>query len=422
MILKEINWNKGYITFFFAIITVILMPAYIWILPPFLILWGIGWLCEKRLKIKNVFETKRHYKVLFILFILFYAWQLAGMLYSDNPNSGWENLKVRLSLVFFPLVLISPGEIIRKNGKLLIRLFAGSTLIYIIICFINAFINSVDIQSGVWTFDPHPEEEYWLNNFYGPEFSLFQHPSYQAMYVLMSSFICLESWFDKTLKKKLRIFWLASSVLLLISLYFLSSRAGLLAAVLLIPFYLFIKIKKRTKNQFTWIIILLGVIIILPVIFTNKRVNTLIQDISQKSFDEMKNADDRRIIWKSAFIIARDNYVWGLGTGDVEAGLVNEYKETGNQLLAEKKMNAHNQFLEILLENGIIGVILFIMILIDMIYILWKERNLLYGMFVLLMMLFFLFETMLNRLAGVSFFAMFSFLLLHINNKNTSQK
>ncbi len=418
--LKEIRWNKGYITFFFAIITVILMPAYIWILPPFLILWGIGWLWENRLKIKNVFDTKRYYKVLFILFILFYAWQLAGMLYSDNPNTGWENLKVRLSLIFFPMVLLEPGEMIRKNGKYLLRLFAGSTLIYIIICFINAFINSANIQSGVWIFDPHPEEEYWLNYFYGQEFSLFQHPSYQAMYVLMSVFICLESWFDRTFKKNHRFFWLASGIFLLISLYFLSSRAGLLAAVLLVPFYLFIKIKNRTRNQFTWILILLGVIIILPVIFTNKRMNTFIHDINQKSFDEMENMDDRRIIWKSAFIVARDHYIWGLGTGDVEAGLVNEYQEIGNQLLAEKKMNAHNQFLEILLENGIIGLVLFVMILSYMIYILWKGRNILYGVFVLLIFLFFLFETMLNRLAGVSFFAMFSFLLLHIKRKNIS--
>jgi len=343
------------------------------------------------------------------------------MLYSDNPSTGWENLKVRLSLIFFPLVLLTPGEMIRKNVKLLLRLFAGSTLIYIIICFIIAFFNSVDIQSGILTFNPHPEEEYWLNYFYGPEFSLFQHPSYQAMYVLMSSFICLESWFDRTLKKKYRIFWLASGIFLLISLYFLSSRAGLLVAVLLVPFYLFIKIKSRTRAHFTWILILLGVIIILPVIFTNKRVNTLMQDINQKSFDEMENVDDRRIIWRSALYIARDNYVWGLGTGDVETGLVNKYQEIGNRLLAEKKMNAHNQFLEILLENGIIGVVLFILILLNMINIIRKERNLLYGMFVLLMMLFFLFETMLNRLAGVSFFAMFSFLLLHVNRKNISR-
>jgi len=237
------------------------------------------------------------------------------------------------------------------------------------------------------------------------------------MYVLMAVFIGFESCFDRTLDKKIRIFWLIIGIFLLISLYFLSSRAGLLAAILLVPFYLFIKNKRRTKKYLTGIIILLGVVIMLPVIFTNNRVNTFIHSIHKKSFEDIENVDDRSIIWKTAFHIARSNYIWGLGTGDVEAELVNAYQQIGNQLLAEKRMNAHNQFLEILLENGIVGIALFLSILVSMIYILWTERNLLYGMYVLLIIIFFLFETMLNRLAGVSFFAMFSFLLLHINNK-----
>jgi len=415
--LKKIYWDKGYITFFFCVITVILMPSYIWILPPFMILWGVSWIWENSMKMQLILETKSSYKVLFILYILFYVWQLVGMLYSNNPSNGWENLKVRLSVIFFPIVLLSPGEIIKKNGKLLLRLFAGSTLIYIIICFISAFINSIDVQEGFWSFNPHPKVEYWLNYFYGSEFSIFQHPSYQAMYVLMAVFIGFESCFDRTLDKKIRIFWLIIGIFLLISLYFLSSRAGLLAAILLVPFYLFIKNKRRTKKYLTGIIILLGVVIMLPVIFTNNRVNTFIHSIHKKSFEDIENVDDRSIIWKTAFHIARSNYIWGLGTGDVEAELVNAYQQIGNQLLAEKRMNAHNQFLEILLENGIVGIALFLSILVSMIYILWTERNLLYGMYVLLIIIFFLFETMLNRLAGVSFFAMFSFLLLHINNK-----
>ena len=422
IILKKIDWNKGYITFFFAVITVLLMPAYIWILPPFLILWGVGWMWENRRRFNRVFTTERSNIILFVLFIIFYAWQLIGMLYSDNPESGWENLKVRLSIVFFPLVLLSPSEMIRKNGKHLLRIFAGSTFIYIIICFVNAFINSITVQAGVYIFNPHPEEEYWLNYFYGTYFTIHQHPSYQAMYVLLSAFICFESWFDIDITRKFRIFWLATGFFLLVSLYFISSKAGLIGILLLVPFYFFLKIKNRTRSRFAWMGILLGILIILPVILTNERMNLFLQGISQKSSDEMKNINERSIIWKSALNILPKSYIWGLGTGDVEVMLVNEYQKIGNHLLAEKSMNAHNQFLEILLENGIIGVVLFMAIMIFMIYIIWKERNLLYGMYILLIFLFFLFETMLNRLAGVSFFAMFSFLLLYTNSKNRSQE
>jgi hypothetical protein len=48
-----------------------------------------------------------------------------------------------------------------------------------------------------------------------------------------------------------------------------------------------------------------------------------------------------------------------------------------------------------------------------MINIALKRKNILLGLFVVGSVIFFIFETMLNRLAGVSFFALFSFLLIY---------
>ena len=54
-----------------------------------------------------------------------------------------------------------------------------------------------------------------------------------------------------------------------------------------------------------------------------------------------------------------------------------------------------------------IGFSIFLSILGFMIYIAIKEKNLLYGLFILMMFVFFMFESILNRLAGVSFFSLF---------------
>ncbi len=91
--------------------------------------------------------------------------------------------------------------------------------------------------------------------------------------------------------------------------------------------------------------------------------------------------------------------------------------------MAKERLNAHNQFLEVLLENGVIGLLIFIIIFAVMLYISFLEKNILYGIFTLMIIMFFMFETVLYRLAGVTFFSLFSFILLYVpHNKEPSNK
>ncbi|UCG28698.1 MAG: O-antigen ligase family protein [Bacteroidales bacterium] len=416
-VLRDIEWNRGYASFACAILTMVLMPVYFWFLPPVMILWGISWILENRKHMKQVLIRDQTVLILFILFIAFFAWQLAGMIYSDNADTGWRKLTIRFSLVLFPLILLSPGEMILKSRKYLLQIFAGSTFFYILFCFCNAFVKSLNFYEGTWTFNPHPVQEYWLNYFYGSYFSAIHHPSYLSMYVLLSALIAFEFWYDHSLGKGFRLILLIMGVLLLGSLYFLSSRAGLVAVVLIIPTYFFIKYRKKGIWQISWLAILMFTIGALLVIRTNDRMQKFMKDLAQKSISEIVQTDERSIIWKTSIKIIRDHYLWGLGTGDVEAKLVDEYLRSGNVSLAERKMNTHNQYFEVILENGIIGLALFLAIFGCMLYLAWKEKEVLFGVYILMMLLFFMFETMLNRFAGVSFFALFSFLLLN-NNSN----
>jgi O-antigen ligase len=105
-----------------------------------------------------------------------------------------------------------------------------------------------------------------------------------------------------------------------------------------------------------------------------------------------------------------------VGTGDVSTELKKEFKNLGYSYGYYEDLNAHNQFIEIQLENGIIGLVLFLILLGYMIYIAVSQGNLVYGLFILMMIIFFSFETMLNRLAGVTFFPLFAFLLYYLKN------
>lgn len=409
---------KGYFSFICALLSLIILPVNVYFLPPLMILWGICWFLENYLRINMIRQTRNAYLVLFILFISYYIWQSVGLIYSEDFKMGLQNLFGRLSLVFFPLVLIYPGETIKNKADKLIKIFALSTFVFILFCFCYAIYRSVSIHEGILTFNPHPANYPWLSYFYSSELTISHHPSYISMYVLLSVCICFEAWFDSSLKYKNRIIWLLVGFMLLISQFFLSSRAGILISLILVPFYFIVMLRKRGKIKYAWIGIILIVIVLLPVVVKNQRMDYLFSRILLKSGDYERKEDPRLIIWRSALKIVQKNMFFGVGIGDVRTELAAEYERIGEKEMAKVRYNTHNQFLEVLLENGIIGVVLFLSIFCCMFYIALSDRNLLYGVFILMILMFFLFETVLYRLAGVSFFTLFSFLLIHINNNN----
>jgi O-antigen ligase len=419
MILNKDLWSTGSFSYWAAIATMVVIPINVRYLPPFMILWCVTWILENRSKMNQIFASKNPHLILLALFLGLCLWQLAGMLYSDHPVTGWQNLGRRLPLVLFPLILLTPGEMIKRKGIFLLRLFAVCTFLFVLFCFCFALYRSVDFQNGSLSFNPHQTIYWWLNYFFGTYFSVFQHPTYLAMYVLFSVFIAFESFYDSSLKKNYRIGWMIISLILLTSLYFLSSRTGLLAACLIVPVYFLYKSIKRKKILFAWIILIFAAVLILPLIFKNIRFNIYTNQISQRSLIETIKQDSRIVVWKAALNIIHNNVLLGVGTGDVNSELLEENIRVGNTELIENRLNAHNQYIEVFLENGLISLVLLLSVFSTMVYIAFSEKNLIYLMFILIILFFFLFETMLNRLAGISFFALFSFLLIHVKTSRS---
>jgi len=235
---------------------------------------------------------------------------------------------------------------------------------------------------------------------------------------LISVFISFESWYDISLKKAFRIGWLILGVFLLSSIYFISSRAAIIAAIIMISFYALNKILILKKSRLIWLSIIAILIFSLPLIRNNDRINSVIQGFSKEENFDIRKQDERILVWESAIEIIKKHPVLGVGIGDVRNELVKEYVRRDEDKLIKERLNAHNQFLEVLLEGGVISFLMFLFILGFMIFIAINEKNLLYGLFIIMMLVFFMFETTLYRLAGNSFFSLFSFLLLYPPGEN----
>jgi O-antigen ligase len=405
--------QNGGLTFVFCLLSVVILPVYIHYLPPVMILWVLFWIYENKSGLNKDIIVGNKAAILFLLFVVFYLWQIAGLFFAESLNVGFERLFKRLSILVFPLVLFYPGSRIINNINYIIRLFAVCTFVYVIYCFGNALHNSLSIQNHIWIFNPHPADYDYENFFYGYRVSYPVHPSYLSMYIILSILISLEALFDSSLKCLKKAFYLTMVAVFLLILYLLSSRAGMLSAVIILPIYFLYKLFRRFPK---WIILLsffLMVVIFLKIAWTNNRLSYNTDGITKTQPNEIIKRDVRYNIWRSAIGVIKDHFILGVGTGDASKNLTEEFLKRGYVNGFYDNLNAHNQFLEILLENGLIGLILFFSILTYMSYIAITEQNLILGLFIIATIIFFIFETMLNRLAGISFFALFSFLLIY---------
>ncbi len=325
-------------------------------------------------------------------------------------------------MLLFPMVLFYPGCKIEGNVKLILRVFGISVFLYLLYCFCNALHNSLVYKDGKWIFNAYHELYTYENFFMGARLSSIVHPSYLSMYVLLSALISLESVFDLNLSHSKRYLWLFSALVFIIVIYLLSSRAGVMAGFIVLSLYFVLKFYRRVSKSLIVIVLVIAGLGSVVMLKTNDRIKYSIEELSSSGVTGTFSKDTRYLIWKSAFGVIGSNLILGVGTGDASEELKKEFKKRGYVDGYYDNLNAHNQFLEILLENGIVGILIFLSLISYMVYSAISERNLLLGLFIIMMVVFFTFETVLNRLAGITFFPVFAFLLAYYKlesfNKN----
>ncbi|MEX2485955.1 MAG: O-antigen ligase family protein [Brumimicrobium sp.] len=120
--------------------------------------------------------------------------------------------------------------------------------------------------------------------------------------------------------------------------------------------------------------------------------------------------------WKAAVIIIKNNWLFGVGTGDVQSAFNKTYKRTNTKLNPNYWNRAHNQFLTFWVTFGILGFTVFIFFWLYLFIDFYKKKNLLGICFTLVAIASFLPEDTLETQQGVTFIALFIGLTLILNN------
>ena len=120
----------------------------------------------------------------------------------------------------------------------------------------------------------------------------------------------------------------------------------------------------------------------------------------------------RILYWQAAWLICKDNFFTGVGTGDLEDAFQAKYKEINTDLAPNFRHRAHNQYLTMFVAFGLFGFLFFMCWLIAPYYMFGNGVHPLYNLFFFIFLASMMFEDTLETQAGVTFVVFFSSLFL----------
>jgi len=335
-------------------------------------------------------------KSLFIILITFFLLHLVGLLYSTNMHAGWFDIEVKLTMILFPLVFFLSDFLTEQKRKYLLLTFVTGTALGMFMCVGAAFY------------------EYYannVNNFFYMKLSIFHHPTYFAMYICFSLATILKYLFydESEFSKFVKSIFIILIFLFAVFIYMLSSKAGIIIYFITLATMSVPALFKKNKRIFASFILLFAVFQIWFSLTQNMRFETVSKSLAtaEENVTTAESNGVRVLIYEAAIYIIKSNYVVGVGTGDIKDELMLEYKVRNMKGAFENKLNAHSQFLETFIGQGIAGISLLLLIFLVPFISSVKSKNWLLMTFVILVALNFLTESMLNTQAGVVFFAFF---------------
>lgn len=425
MISLKLNYqnNISKINFWALLLFIFWLPLKDDYLPIILALWIFTWLLEGNFKSRLL---KLPQKQLFYSLSFYFILTVLAIFHSSDFEYGFFQIQEKLSMIFFPLFLLGSNEKVKKNYKIIFYTFILGNLVAVLYCLGYTFFTNLIFENNsffikYWTYDGFKEVPFWqlinmrYNIFSYSYLSIFKHPSYFTVYLLFCILILVYSIREKLISKswtKLAAYFLILAFSFFI--YLLQSRAGIISMALIFIFIPIIEIQKRLKKRYLAILIttfaIFGIIII-----TNSRIKNNFAELKElfvsPSNFSLQTSDSRYQLWYTSIQVIKENFWFGTSPANLTDKLVLKYDELGFKLSADGKLNSHNQYLETFAGLGVFGFLSLMFILIYSFVISIKKHNYLLFFLILILSFNFLFESMMNRMAGILFMMFFMSLL-----------
>jgi O-antigen ligase len=115
--------------------------------------------------------------------------------------------------------------------------------------------------------------------------------------------------------------------------------------------------------------------------------------------------------WRTSLKIIQQNWLFGVGTGDLQMAFDEQYEQDNSKLNKENRLRAHNTYLTVWITFGVLS-LLFFFLIVKYFLAMIKYENYLGLAFITIAIVTFFIEDTLETQTGVTFFSFFYGLFL----------
>jgi len=312
--------------------------------------------------------------------ILYMLVLIGGLAYSDDLTLGFRIIETSFSFLALPIIMNKmqfDGFSVDKS----FRIFCYGLVITCSICLVNASIQ----------FTRNDDFKFFF--FYELTDIINFHPTYFAYYIIfaITYWLYLVYYNNKSFDKV----WVLFIFFLYIMLLLTGGKTTFVCLLLVFSFFILKFLVEQRTRQMTY-----AVVLILSMLCCLFIVNYFEGDIRNSALND---SWERLVLWESAFK-AVPNIFFGVGTGDYRSELNTYYFTHQLAKYATENLNSHNQVIQLLFSNGVLGVLSFIFLLARPLYLAVKFQNMLAVLVLFPFVIYGITEVFLGRYQGVVFF------------------
>ena len=356
--------------------------------------------------LKKEFDLSSRKTRLMLLFISLYAIGIAGMIYTSNNKAGLATLETQSAILFFPLVFGTTTVLTPAILRTITTHFLIATALAAI----------AGLGYGVFNYFQTGKIQQLTR-----EGILLFHvvrPVVMGLFCLLAMIIAFEKLTSSSAKAKGLLYTFIGLMTLMI--FLLSIRLTIACWLFIVSYYFLSIVKHKLYRIF---LIPIAILLLIISAFTIPTVKnqwnelfdfsgsaTIVLDKDSSLGRSWSGKALRVAIWKCSADILKTHWLAGVGTGDVQDSLQQTYENRKFYFASMyNRYNAHNQYLQITLANGLTGLLILLScIFYPLLYYRKKFSGNIYFLFLLLFAVISITESLLEVNKGIIWYSFFN--------------
>lgn len=297
-----------------------------------------------------------------LLLLLFYAMQMLSAAMSADHHEAVKLLVRRCPLAVFPLCI---GSIYIRPGlfRRILLSYAVITTLAALVCLTLSLIRVWRMDDTQWLYDDSLTR--WIDR---PS----TYMAWMVTIALFGYFTALRTLLF-TAKQRTAIYF--AITFLLVFHYLLASRSSIIflyTSILALATYH----TWRTRDPVAITILAVLPIAALSIVFLFPKTINRFRELQYTGYDlrsdgaeshynmpvtkdQWNGANIRLAIWNCGLDLARQHWLTGVPLGDKDSALQAEYQTRGFTFAYDRKRNLHNTYLDVLVNTGVPGLLIF---------------------------------------------------------------